>query len=137
MSCASATEKGISWSSIEPFCGQLTSAEPKEFPIKTAAITLYRAESKHLPCCDHAKSLGNVHIDSKGNFDLRKLPAGQYWLVVKWARVEVPVALWYEAKYQHACDETLKNVIEIKPSSKTAERTIITSNDSLDNAQTN
>lgn len=129
-------KKGVSWAMIDPFCGQVTSAEPETFPIKVAEVKLYRATAKHLPCCGSAKPLGSVHVDASGNFDLRKLPPGQYWLVASWEKSEVPIALWYEGKHHFACDERYKNVIEIKPSAGTAERTVITSNDSLTNAQT-
>jgi hypothetical protein len=134
---APAEEKGVRWSTIDPFCGQLVSAEPREFPIKTATVRLYRAKAKHLPCCDQAEPLGTMHVDSKGNFDFRKASPGQYWLVATWEKAEVPVALWYDGKYQYACSENFKNVIEVRPTSKTAEVTVITSNDSLTHAQTN
>jgi hypothetical protein len=91
---AIAGEKGVSWTSIDPFCGQLTSAEPTIFPIKAAEIKLYRPTAKHLPCCASAEPLGSVREDPKGNFDLRKLSPGQYRLVAKWGKIEVPVALW-------------------------------------------
>jgi len=132
-----AEKKGVSWAMVDPFCGQVTSAEPEAFPIKAAEIKLYRATAKHLPCCRYAKPLGNVRVDASGNFDLRKLSPGQYWLVASWGRTEVPVALWFEGKYHYACDERYKNVVEIKPSAKTAERTVIRSNDSLTNAKKN
>ena len=84
---AIAGEKGVSWASIDPFCGQLTSAEPTIFPIKAAEIKLYRPTAKHLPCCASAEPLGSVRVDPKGNFDLRKLSPGQYRLVAKWEKL--------------------------------------------------
>ncbi len=133
---AIAGEKGVSWTSIDPFCGQLTSAEPTIFPIKAAEIKLYRPTAKHLPCCASAEPLGSVRVDPKGNFDLRKLSPGQYRLVAKWGKIEVPVALWYVGQDNFACSERYKHVIEIKPGAKTAERLIIITNNSLTNAQT-
>jgi hypothetical protein len=133
---AIAGEKGVSWAMIDPFCGQVTSAEPKTFPMKAARIRLYRATAKHLPCCESAEPLGSVRVDAKGNFDLRKLSPGQYWLVTNWEKIEVPVALWYEGKHDFVCDERYTNVIEIKPSAKTVERSVIVSTNSLTHAQT-
>ena len=134
---AMAQKTGVSWSTIDPFCGQVTSAEPQAYPIKSGKFELYRATAKHLPCCGSAKSLGNVRIDQNGNFDLRNVSPGQYWLVARWGETAVPIALWYEGKHHPECDERFKNVIEIRPSNKTAERTIVSSNDTLTNAKTN
>ncbi len=126
----------MKWSTIHPFCGQLTSVEPSEFPINAATIKLYRAKTKHLACCDGAESLGNLRLNKKGNFDLRKLPPGQYWIIATWKEAEVPIALWSTGKYHFACDNSFNTVIEIKPSTKTVEVTVITSTDSLPHAQT-
>ena len=134
---AVAEDKGVSWTSIDPFCGQFTSAEPETFPIAAATIKLYRAKAKHFPCCDHAEPLGNVPIDAKGRFDLRKLPAGQYWLIASWTRAEVPVPIWFDHKYTFACSEGFSHLIEIKPTTKTVTITAITSTDSLAHAKTN
>jgi hypothetical protein len=133
---AMAEDKGVTWASIDPFCGQITSSEPREFPIKSAKIKLYRAKVKHVPCCQAAEQLEDVKIDKDGNFDLRKISPGQYWFIVSWKTTEVPVALWFDGKHDFACDERYKNVIEIKPSTKTVERLVMTSTDSLAHAQT-
>jgi hypothetical protein len=133
---ATAQEHGVSWSSIDPFCGKLTSAEPEAFPIRAATVKLYRAKAKHLPCCDHAEPLGNVRIGAKGRFDLCKVPPGQYWLIATWNKTKVPVPLWFDGKYNFACDERFNQVIEIKPTAKSATITAITSSDSLTHAQT-
>ena len=134
---AAAEDKGVRWASIDPFCGQLKSAEADAFPIKTARIKLYRANAKHLPCCESSKALEDVRLDRDGHFDLRKLAPGQYWLVATWGETEVPVALWFDGKHDFACDERYMNVIEIKPSTKTAEVSVIASTNSTAHAQTN
>ena len=131
----SATDKGVSWAVIDPFCGQVRSTE-SAFPIRSAKVKLNRAKAKHLPCCGSAERLEDVSIDEKGNFDLRRLPTGQYWLLVTWEKTEVPVALWVGGKNHFACSEEYKNIIEVKPSTRTAERLVVTSTDSLAHAQT-
>jgi len=131
----SAKDKGVSWALIDPFCGEVRSTE-SAYPIRSATVKLYRAKAKHVPCCDSAERLEDVYIDEKGNFDLRKLPAGQYWLLVVWEKTEVPVALWVEGRQHFACSEEYKNIIEVKPSTRTAERLVVASTDSLAHAQT-
>ena len=131
-----AEDKGLRWSTIDPFCGQVTSAEPEAFPIKSAILTLYRAKAKHLPCCESAEKIGTVQIDEGGNFDLRKIAPGHYWLIAAWAKTEVPIALWVEGKKRFACDERYKNIIAIRPSTKTAEGTVVVAVDELTHATT-
>lgn len=65
--------KGVSWHSVDPFCGRFRSTEPKTFPIEKATIKLYRAKLKQLPCCENAETLGDVNLDKSGNFDLRRV----------------------------------------------------------------
>jgi hypothetical protein len=89
-----AHEEGVRWAMIDPFCGQLTSTQPELFSVRNATLKLYRAAAKHVPCCTTAELLGSLQIDANGNFDLRKLAPGQYWLIVRWKKTEVPVALW-------------------------------------------
>jgi len=128
-------DKGVSWVVMDPFCGQVKSME-SAFPIRSATVKLYRAKAKHLPCCESAERLKDVSIDENGNFDLRRLPPGQYWLMVVWGKTEVPVAVWVEGKKHFACSEEYKHIIEVKPSTRTAERLVVTSTDSLAHAQT-
>jgi hypothetical protein len=127
--------KGVSWSVIDPFCGQVKSSDSK-FPVSSATVKLYRAKAKHLPCCSAAERLDDVRTDKDGNFDLRKLTPGEYWFVITWGKTEVPVTLWFDGKHDFACDESYKNVIEVHPSTKTAEGLVVISNDSLAHAQT-
>jgi hypothetical protein len=124
---ATAETKGVSWTLIDPFCGQISSSEPEAYPIKTATIRLYRAKAKHLPCCGSAVRLADVPVKENGNFDLRELPAGQYWMVASWGDTEVHVALWADRKHNYACSDQFKNIIKINPRTGTAERTVITS----------
>lgn len=121
--------KGVEWHLMSPFCGQIKSKEPKTSPINKASAKLYRAKEKNLPCCESAEPLGTVKMSRGGRFDLRNLAAGQYWMVVSWDSVEVPVAIWFDGKDRSACDDRFSNVIEIKPSTKSVEHSLIVSVD--------
>ncbi len=120
-------DKGVSWSEIDPFCGQIASTDSEDFPVAHATVSLYRAKAKHIQCCEAAEPVGDVKVDANGNFDLRKQLPGQYWFVVSWAKVSVPVPLWAPGKHKFACDEGYKNVIEVNPRTKSSERRILTS----------
>jgi hypothetical protein len=102
--------KGVTWHSIDPFCGRLESTESKTFPLEKANVKLYRAKAKHLPCCEGAEPLGDAKLEKGGNFDLRELPSGEYWIVL-------------------SCDQNSYNSIELKPSAGTFEITMHTTND--------
>jgi hypothetical protein len=121
--------KGIEWPLVSPFCGQIKSKEPKTFPTNKAKVKLYRAKEKSLPCCESAEPLGIVKLSRGGWFDLRKLAAGQYWMVVSWDSAEVPVAVWFDGKDRSACNDRFSNIIEINPSTKSVEHSSIVSVD--------
>jgi hypothetical protein len=113
-------DKGVSWSTVDPFCGRITSAE-SVFPVSAATVKLYRATAKHLPCCASALRLEDVKIDKAGNFDLRRLTPGQYWMVVAWGQTNVFVPIWADQKYNYACDDSSYTLIDLKPKAGTFE----------------
>jgi hypothetical protein len=118
---------GVTWRLIAPFCGRFESEEAKAFPVESATIKLYRAKEKHLPCCQSAESLGDVKVDKDGNFDLRALPSGEYWIVSSWDRAQVSVPVWVNKKSSYACDKNSYTSIELTPSAGTFEITMQTS----------
>jgi hypothetical protein len=124
-----APSKGVTWHSIDPFCGRLESTELKTFPLEKAKVKLYRAKAKHLPCCEGAEPLGNVKLEKGGNFNLRELPSGEYWIVLSWDQTQVSVPVWAVKRYTFACDQNSYNSIELKPSAGTFEITMHTTND--------
>jgi hypothetical protein len=121
--------EGVSWHSVDPFCGRLQSTEPKTFPLDKATVKLYRAKFKHLPCCENAEPLGDVKLDKGGNFDMRKLPSGEYRIALSWDRTQVSVPIWSVKRYTYACDERSYTSIEVKPSTETFEILMHTTND--------
>jgi hypothetical protein len=121
--------KGVTWHSVDPFCGRLESRESKTFPLEKANVKVYRARTKHLPCCEDAEPLGDVKLDKSGNFDLRKLPSGEYWIVLSWDNIQVSVPVWAVKKYTYACDQNSYSPIDLKPSAGTFEITMHTSTD--------
>jgi hypothetical protein len=133
---ATAQQVGVRWSTIDPFCGRVVSAHPESFPITSASVRLYRATEKHLLCCASAKQIKEFRIDKTGNFDSRRLGPGQYWMIVGWRSVEVPVALWSDGKHDFACNENYRNIIKIDATEKTAEISIVDSTNALNDAQT-
>jgi len=121
---AQSREKGVTWSEVDPFCGQVTSTDSKDFPVVLATVALYRAKAKHIPCCEAAEPVGEVKLDANGNFDLRKQLPGEYWFVVSWDKISVPVPLWVTGKHSFACSDGYKNVIAVNPRMKSSEKSV-------------
>jgi hypothetical protein len=111
-------QQRVRWNPIDPFCGQIVSTQPGTFSIKSAKVRFYRANTKSEVCCSSATLLGDLRMDANGNFDLRKLGPGQYWIDLIWSKTEVSVALWVLGKDDSACREGHRNIIDVNPSTK-------------------
>ena len=57
-------------------------------------------------------------------------------MIVSWDSVEVPVALWFDAKHDLACDQQYRNIIKVEPSTKAADVSVVASTNAVNNAQT-
>jgi len=130
-----AQQTGVRWFTIDPFCGRIVSGRPQSFPITRASVKLYRATEKHKPCCASASRSTGFRSTK------REISTYERWHPdslddCQLDSVEVPVALWFDAKHDLACDQQYRNIIKVEPSTKAADVSLVASTNAINNAQT-
>lgn len=74
--------KGPEWYRMDRPCGQITSKDTNFDPAK-AKITLYRATKKNLTCCKSMEAVLKTTVDENGNFKLKGVSKGMYWMSLR------------------------------------------------------